>query len=114
MTTDGAIAERVETAFRRNPPSETGRHALRALFEHPGLHPTNLSQICGWNPERWQETFDAMCTARVEDLAPALAVRPGGDGIWECRNLLIASDPDTGALTMRPAALRGLQRAGVL
>jgi len=66
-----AAAERVATAFTRQPLTDTEVKIIEALLANPGSTSRALSAACGWKAQTWHMHFGTMCKSREIYLWPA-------------------------------------------
>ena len=114
-----SFADRVEAAFREQPPSAWETQAIRALAEHAGETTEQLSAALGYSGGYMNMAFGTLCHDRQAWLGPPPpALR--GDGV--VYSGLLATFVEQAAeggrrvteWRLKPEARSGLENAGVL
>ena len=104
-------AERVETAFRRELPTENELKVVQVLLDNPDLTSSGLSRKCGWSGQIWHRFFGGVCRDREVYLWPAEPV-PSRDAAFYC-GILADLEPETHRWRVKPEAAEGLARLGI-
>ena len=114
-----SFADRVEAAFREQPPSAWEVRAIRALDEHEGDTTEQLSAALGYSGGYINMAFGTLCHDRQAWLGPPPPALRGGGVVYSgLLATFVEQTDEAGRRTtqwwFKPEARAGLESAGVL
>lgn len=105
-----SVSERVSDAFAGQPPSKNEAKVIVAIIDNPGETGPDLTKLCGWKTQSWQNYFSAMCKKREAVLWPDTETDPLTPA--KLGQLLLEETDEGQTLTLKPDVEEAFRHLG--